>query len=76
MGFEGSVLTAKRAAARCFIWFRRIWSGGILHGVYGCCGEDRHYRSEASVLYGFDLLYLAFIAPVKETSDLTPTGCP
>ena len=36
--FVGSIITASRAAARCFIWSSRIWSGGIPDSmsVTGC----------------------------------------
>ena len=32
-----------------------------LHGLYRCCGEDRYYCSEVSVVGVFGLVYLAFI---------------
>ena len=37
MGFVGSIFTASRAAASCFIWFSRIWSGGTLDSICIAC---------------------------------------
>ena len=37
MGFVRSIFTASHAAARCFMWFSHIWSGGTPDSICIAC---------------------------------------